>query len=986
MRVIRSDLPPRRPRRSFRPRVGGVLVLFLLATAVQAEPMPGARRVVRHYDEMRGLPISETSCLAQDSLGFIWVGTIGGVFRFDGREFRRWAPERVRRVTRFITAGRNGEVVIGCAGEPLYDVTPQGVEPVIGPDGDPLSGWTHATFGRDGTLWVVMGDSLLSRTRDGTWSVRTEPAWQGHRLTRLFPSDRSDVFVASDRAFYRYSIARGVTHEQPVPFVSGCAERSDDTLVLGSGDGLILEVSEGRLDTLYVHKPWVSDLVIRGDVVWTTAGEAILAIHPENRVELVAPQPGLPHGRGLLVDRERSVWIAGLDGLYQLPEPATILWSFGPPGSIPTGRFLQKTREGIWFSSWAGLALLDPRDPNHVLRWIDPDSRWRVAPDAAGRIWTGGFDGFHERSGVRDRIVPTDLDASRVVRITGSSFRSDSTLWMATSSGLFLVSPKDDAPRLVPGSPPPGWGESWRRLWIVDVLEDASGELWITDGREICRANADSVALGLAREWQCQTIPDVDGVTDLAQLESGGIWCGTMNSGVWRYRPEIAQWEPIPGSASFSTPRQQYLTPSPKGGVWIAGCEILTRVEERPDLPEGWRILEQPSHWEGVPSPSTGEVMEEENGDLWIAGRSGLALVPAEARFVDRAAPEVQLVGVYVDGQEQMPTGPMRLASDRNRVELRFAATSYRDPSLIRYQVRVRPGEPWIETRDPNFRFVDLSPGTYRAEIRASLDGKRWSSSPAQMEFVVLPPWYLEWWAIAAAVGLVAALAYAAHRVRVGFLLRLERQRARIAMDLHDEMGSGLGSIGLLAGLAATDSVDHAGRRQLAERIAAAAGELGGALSDIVWSLRDDSATLEALASRLAQRGSRLFPDDDATRFVTRFPANGDWPQANLPLDMRRNLQLIAIEAMYNAARHARAKRVELGFEREGAGWRMWIHDDGCGIGESLDETRGNGIQNLRLRASAIGGKLSIDSAPRKGTRVDVRFEIRRSVRAPIAK
>ena len=956
--------------------------LVMAATAVHAAPMPGARRVVRQYDEMRGLPISETSCLAQDSLGFIWVGTVGGVFRFDGREFRRWAPDKVRRVTRFIIAGQEGEVVIGCAGEPLYRVTPNGVDPVIGPGGDPLSGWTHATFGRDGTLWVAKSDSLLCRARDGAWTVRSEDAWKGSRLTRVYPSDRSDVFVASDRAFYRFSLARGVVHEDPIAFVTACAERSDGALVLGSGDGVIVEVRDGRIDTLHVHKPWVSDLVIREDVIWTTAGESILAIHPGGRVESVAPQPGLPHGRGLLVDRERSIWIAGLDGLYQLPEPETILWTFGPPGSIPTGRFLQSTREGMWFSSWAGLALLDPRDPNRTLQWIDPNSRWRVAPDAAGRIWTGGFDGFHERSGVRDRVLPTDLDASGVVRITGSSFRPDSTLWVSTSSGLFLVAADDVRPRLVPGPAPPEWGESWRHQWIMDVLEDADGELWITDGREICHANADSVAAGGAREWQCQAIPDVDGVTDLAQLPSGGLWCGTMNSGVWRYRADIGQWEPIPGSQSFSTPRQQYITPSPRGGVWIAGCEILTRVEESPDLPEGWRVLEQPSLWEGVPSPSTGEVLEEEDGDLWIAGRSGLAYVPAGARFVDRAAPEVQLVGVFVDGEEQMPSGPMRLASDRNRVELRFAATS----SLVRYQVRVRPGEPWIETRDPNFRFVDLSRGTYRAEIRASLDGKRWSATPAHMEFVVLPPWYLEWWAIASALGLVVALAYAAHRVRVGFLLRLERQRARIAMDLHDEMGSGLGSIGLLAGLAATDSVDHAGRRQLAERIAAAAGELGGALSDIVWSLRDDSATLEALASRLAQRGSRLFPDDDTTRFVTRFPSNGDWPEASLPLDVRRNLQLIAIEAMYNAARHAHAKRVELGFEREAIGWRMWIQDDGCGLAENLDETRGNGIQNLRLRASAIGGRLSIQSEPQKGTRVDVRFELRRSVRTPIAR
>jgi two-component system NarL family sensor kinase len=103
-----------------------------------------------------------------------------------------------------------------------------------------------------------------------------------------------------------------------------------------------------------------------------------------------------------------------------------------------------------------------------------------------------------------------------------------------------------------------------------------------------------------------------------------------------------------------------------------------------------------------------------------------------------------------------------------------------------------------------------------------------------------------------------------------------------------------------------------------------------------------------------------------------------------MPLDVRRNLQLIAIEAMYNAARHARASRVELGFERNGAEWRMWVHDDGCGLSESVDPTRGNGIRNLRLRAEAIGARLSIEAAPGEGTRIDVRFELRRHSRAAI--
>jgi signal transduction histidine kinase len=108
---------------------------------------------------------------------------------------------------------------------------------------------------------------------------------------------------------------------------------------------------------------------------------------------------------------------------------------------------------------------------------------------------------------------------------------------------------------------------------------------------------------------------------------------------------------------------------------------------------------------------------------------------------------------------------------------------------------------------------------------------------------------------------LIGVVLFAAHRARVAVLVRLERQRALIAMDLHDEIGSGLGSIGILSGVAASENVKDEQRRELALDIVDTAAELGNALTDIVWSLRPDSATIEGLAYRLTRRASRLFPD-----------------------------------------------------------------------------------------------------------------------------
>src|SRR5690606_18353607 len=175
--------------------------------------------------------------------------------------------------------------------------------------------------------------------------------------------------------------------------------------------------------------------------------------------------------------------------------------------------------------------------------------------------------------------------------------------------------------------------------------------------------------------------------------------------------------------------------------------------------------------------------------------------------------------------------GAFDLPADRNRLELRFAALSFRDRSLLRYQVRPSDREPWRAAGEPSFRWFDLRPGHHAPGFRASLDGRQWSPQTATIDFRVLPPWYTDWRFIAGAAVLLAGAMLLVHRARVRMLLRLERQRTGIALDLHDEIGSGLGSIGILAGvISGPNTGGGAGSerdRRLAHEIARTSAQLG---------------------------------------------------------------------------------------------------------------------------------------------------------------
>ncbi|HEV2104192.1 MAG TPA: ATP-binding protein, partial [Candidatus Eisenbacteria bacterium] len=774
----------------------------------------------------------------------------------------------------------------------------------------------------------------------------------------------------------------------PLPYVRALERRADGAWVALTRGAEIHVWRAGRDSLVFRGASAGVSMVLREGVIWAQVDQYLRAFRPGEPPEVVAPGPSVPAARALLVDREGSLWIGGYRGLLQLPEPETVTWNDrdGLP-MPPHARYVCRDRGGLWLSTWYGLSRLEPGSGAWRGRIVDADNRYRIVADGAGRLWTGGLRGFRERAGGRLVFHPVDMRPDSLMRISISAPRRDGTLWLGTSAGLFTTPRGAGAPALAPGAPPPGWGRSWRDVWVQDVLEDRSGTLWVSDGVQVAHAGADSVARGLPVAWGRDTLRDVQNVNQIVELPSGHLWLGTANGGMWRRR--AGRWEEIPGARELRTRRIETLTRSREGGVWITGSGNLVRAVEDTASTAGWRIVERLSAWEGVPNPGGGEVLEEPDGGLWIASLAGLTHVPAMARHARREPPAVALVDLAVDGRPLPLDLPARLPYRRNRLELRFAALSFRDPGRIRCQIRLRAGAPWTESRDPDFRFVDLAPGRYHAEVRASLDGTRWSAQPVRVDFTVLRPWWLEGWAFALAALLVAALLYGAHRVRVGFLLRLERQRARIAMDLHDEMGSGLGGIGLLAGVAAGQEVDDAGRRRIAAEIADAAGDLGAALGDIVWSLRADAGTLESLALRVAERARRLFPDParegaGAAEVVTRFPAV--WPALELPLELRRNLQLIAAEALHNAARHAGARRVEIGFDPEPGGrWRLWVRDDGAGLPPGLVDERGlptgraagNGLRNLAARAAALGAGLCWRAAPGGGTVVEVSFDPR---------
>jgi ligand-binding sensor domain-containing protein/anti-sigma regulatory factor (Ser/Thr protein kinase) len=962
-------------------------VIGVLSAALPAAPLSGQDRLMRMFGPEHGLQVPTITALAQDSAGYLWVGGEGGLYRFDGSEMRRWAGDVIAGSIAGVSVAPTGSVVAMTWDGAVYALTPTGAQP-ISPPAMARPGHARAMIhDRDGVLWVVSGDSAAYLEPSLTAWHWLSRATTGHEAARRVVRDADvGVLVVTDGGLWRVTRNGEATRLLTMPGIVDAVARDGRSILLllntpNPHVPRVVELVDGIATDRRIHGAVPGaraiGLVERAGTVWLSLDRYLIALRDGERAEVLGWEHGIESGGPLLIDREGSLWLGTYSGLIQFPEPETRTWT--EREGLPTRhvRFLARSGNSVWVFTWAGTGHLQ-RSAEGV-RVTDPQ--------VAARGITCGADmgvAWALESGpllaLLDSVV-TRLAMPYRAQLHGCARALDGGVWLGSATDLFHVDPARSRVRTLPG-PLPGQGSPHPAL-----LHDQHDRVWVGAGDNICHAPARRLLDGDGDQWTCVPVAGLGNVRTIVELPEGGLWAASDRLGILSY--DDGAWLPLP-MADSPTRRVFALQPSPRGGLWVVGVGILRRVAPSRS---GWTVLEELSAWHGVAVTGGGDLLEDDDGTLWIATARGVIRVPAAVRTARRSAPLVALVGASVDERAVHAGSMPKLRQGRNRLDLDFAALSFRDPTAVRHQIRVRPDKPWSESRGrPAFRLVDLGPGTHSVEYRASLDGVEWSAAPIHVGFEVQPHWYRTWWFVTLSLLITAALGWGVHRARVGFLLRLERQRTRIALDLHDEVGSGLASVGILSGVLASDVLDAGERRHAAAEIATAAEELGHALSDIVWSLDARAATLSDLASRLAEHGGRLFADGD-TALVTCFPDR--WPTGQADVAVRRNVLLIGLEALHNAARHARARTVVLSLVQHGTEWELCVRDDGAGIdpdglpaatasrvnGARRGTGSGHGLPGMRRRAAEIGARLDVRSGSDGGTIICLQFSLTQSPR-----
>jgi signal transduction histidine kinase len=278
--------------------------------------------------------------------------------------------------------------------------------------------------------------------------------------------------------------------------------------------------------------------------------------------------------------------------------------------------------------------------------------------------------------------------------------------------------------------------------------------------------------------------------------------------------------------------------------------------------------------------------------------------------------------------------------------------------------------------------YPKLTPGRYCFRIKPlSALGEPLGDEQAYPFQIYMPFWEEPWFQglalLAILSGVFGATRYYYRQRSRRIIERLEQQQAverermRIARDIHDDLGSTLAQISMLSQpLSSGASLEDA--KQVLEQINSATVEMSVTMDEIVWTLNPTKDRLDHLLNyfdNFAQEFLRF------SQINFRFECPTALPQTELSSTVRHNLFLAYKEALANAVKYSGCKELRVRYEAKDAGFTLSVIDDGCGFELEKISALGNGLCNMRQRLADIGGECRIESTPGKGTCVSFIFE-----------
>ena len=974
------------------------LVSILFLGGISAQATTNSKWFTRVWQIDDGLLDNTVSSVVQGSDDYLWLATSIGVMRFDGDSFSQFPIEKfagdAASHVRLMFCSSAGVLWMASDGGTVIGFKPD-FSMILLPRTLPTHLPQALAEGGDGSLWLGYSDVVYQIQNGQPIAVNGLPSGPLHSLEsdstgNMWLAKGDQIGIFKDGRFCHVATVPGmrlmtVTYTN-VWLTTWCHLFTCDV------NGALRDC--GPFQTRKIGTSVLFQDHAGG--VWIGTGGNGLFRYDKSTFERI--ETSHPSILSLTEDREGNIW-AGTSGggLDRISLRGVWLETIeDSPSSSQIQSICQDSHGVLWSAA---------RNGNLVFR---TDNGWKpvfanspfagivtcVAADRTA-VWIGTWNGQLFRLANNNHTIwETNVARGKIVGLLPAS---NGELWIAGEHSLQCLHDQQleevKLPRQVQN--------------LYAIAEDASGGIWIGANGIVVHFKGRKFANEIVRLYKSvRPICCLYGTTD------GSLWIGSRGGGLLRFKDGRVSQIGVKQGLYDSYISQ--MIADGRGWMWFAANHGIFKVrqQELEQAMENRNVVLRPIIYGKNEELASQEAVSSVNeplifpramlgsdGRVWMLVHDGVVAGDPKILPESSPPPRVLITGMVVDDQTIASYGgvaetqmvanpqklktPLRLPPLHRHLEFDFTAIHFSDPENVhfRYQL-VGFDNGWIDTgTQRSVDYTRLAAGDYEFRVEACIGDGPWSETPAMLALTVAPFFWQTWWfrfgaLLLFTVSVIAGVRYVSFR-RLQLKLRLmgqqaavERERGRIARDIHDDLGNRLTKIQLLTGLAHKDRTTPDKALVRVREISSVARQATDALDEIVWAINPRNDTLPHLIDYLGQFAVEYLRTA-GIRCRVDLP---DRPPAKPVLaEIRHNLFLVLKESLNNIVRHANATEVFLAIRAEEESLGIIIEDNGCGFNGEVRANGADGLENMRARVNEIGGQFQIKSSPGAGVSISVR-------------
>lgn len=770
-----------------------------------------------------GLPSSQVRAIIQSADGYLWLGTLEGLARFDGLTFATIEPRTFNEM--------RGQSHVGLVQS------------------------------RDGSIWFSNGHGLSRRKGNQVMAYGLTNGLPSENVTVVFSDSRGELIVGTDKGLCKlsgnYFVPFAASDPTTNSAVRAILEDHAGNLWFGTAKGLF-KFSDATFNSFtkeqgaLVENSILSIAEGTNGCIWVGTTAGLTRIDGQSSSHLTRKEGLLGDAvRALRRDRAGSLWVGTGAGLQRLPGETLPFVAYTNSATMQFDNsreivytIFEDDEENIWVGTNRGLVRLkrerfkiySTREglPHRIVNSVFEDSRGRIwlgtgngvariehgkvfvpsgitnatstnrfprvavlsfLEDEEGDIWFGTRVGLHRFKEAENSLLHYTAERSKLADNTARCLLqfNSKTYFFGNNTGLtrYRFQLFTNFAKVI-GLPFTG---------VKALVMGKEGRFWVgsEEGLTVVKGYSFkrfTMKDGLSSEWVNALYTDKDET----------LWIGTENGGLDRLRNGRVV-AITPAAAGILSERIYSIIEDDNGNLWMGSRHGIFRASRKElndfadgkigsvhcvsySQTDGLRTVQcsgvsQPAAWKG------------RDGRLWFATQDGVAVIDSRNLPINLAPPKIVMQNLVVDGQPVRTENQVRLPPGKGNLQFEYTAICLQAPEKVRFKYMLEGVDSdWMDAGTRRVAsYGHLRPGNYRFLLRACNNDDVWTETPASFAFSLAPHFYQRNTFYAACVGLVVLAIFAFHTVRVRAMGRRQKELAELVAHRTEHLENALKSM-----------------------------------------------------------------------------------------------------------------------------------------------------------------------------------------------